>query len=81
MEKFQDEEDRVTLNSSALFHTVDSALFHIVRSPEESLTVRFSTPSRAFSSFPTVCFSTPYIEYAMYVCFFQTSFFIFKKGS
>jgi hypothetical protein len=71
MENFQDEEDRVTLNSSAFFHTVDSALFHIVRSTDESLTVRFSTPSTAFSSFPTVRFSTPYIEYAIPFCFFR----------
>ena len=79
MENLQGKKDRRNLNSSALFHTVNGALFHTVRSARESLTVRFSTPSRAFSSFPTVCFSTPYIEYAIPVCFFEVSFSIFKK--
>ena len=54
------------INSSALFHTVDGALFHTVRNAMERLTVRFSTPSRAFFPFPTVRFSTPYIEYAIH---------------
>lgn len=71
MEKFQDEKGRGNLNSSALFHTVVGALFHTVKRARESLTVRFSTPSKAFSSFPTVRFSTPYIEYAILVCFFR----------
>lgn len=73
MEKFQDEKDRGNLNSSAFFHTVNGAFFHTVRSVRESLTVRFSTPSRAFSSFPTVRFSTPYIEYAIHSGFLLVS--------
>lgn len=71
MENLQGKKDRRNLNSSALFHTVIGALFHTVRSARESLTVRFSTPSKTFSSFPTVRFSTPYIEYAIPVCFFR----------
>ena len=78
MEKFQDEEDQVTLNASALFHTADGALFHTVRNARESLTVRFSTPSRAFSSFPTVRFSTPYIEYAIPIWFFEVLLYLKK---
>lgn len=54
------------INSSALFHTVVGVLFHTVRIARESVTVRFSTPSRAFFSFSTVRFFTPYIEYAIH---------------
>ncbi|MHB8771297.1 MAG: hypothetical protein ACYC7J_09885 [Syntrophales bacterium] len=63
------------INSSALFHTVHGALFHTVRSARKGLTVRFFTPSRAFSSFSTVRFSTPYIEYAIHIRFLWVSLF------
>lgn len=78
MENLQGKKDRRNLNSSALFHTVNGALFHTVRSARESLTVRFSTPSRAFSSFPTVRFSTPYIEYAIPICFLRSLFYLLR---
>ncbi|MFH1488490.1 MAG: hypothetical protein ABII06_06265 [Pseudomonadota bacterium] len=73
MENLQDKKDRGNISSSALFHTVNGALFHTVRSARESLTVRFSTPSMAFFSFPTVRFSTPYIEYAIHGGFLLVS--------
>jgi hypothetical protein len=38
------------------------------------VTVYFFTPSRAFFPFPTVRFSTPYIEYAIHSVSFKVSF-------
>lgn len=67
------------LNSSVLLHTVDGVLLHTVRNAIESLTVCFYIPSRAFSSFPTVCFYTPYIEYAIPTHSFKVSFLSLKR--
>jgi hypothetical protein len=79
MENFQGNKAMRNINSSAHFHTVNGAHFHTVRSARESVTVRFSTPSGALSSFPTVCFSTPFIEYAMHSVSFRVSFLALKK--
>lgn len=68
------------LNSSVLLHTVDGVLLHTVRNAIESLTVCFYIPSRAFSSFPTVCFYTPYIEYAIHSGSSKVSFFSLKRS-
>ena len=67
------------INSSALFHTVDGVHFHTVINEMEGATVRFFTPSRAFSPFPTVCFFTPYIEYAIHSASFMGSLLSLKK--
>jgi hypothetical protein len=66
------------LNSSALYGTVNGVLYGTVRLARDNSTVRFMAPSRAFSTFSTVRFLTPYIEYAICIAFFNALLILYK---